>query len=113
MDSIVNVSINIEVDLFWLPVNSVGVIVMREAVINIESVSGVVGRSVQGSIDMARVSADPLHNVDLSTCRPALLRDAVSEKPEGGPNALTSGEDGSHLELSIHDGELSLSLHSC
>lgn len=86
--------------------------ITRETFSVVVTVRSVVLSSVERGIDMVRVLADILHDVNFSAFRPPLLSDVFPEKPEGRPDTLTEGKLSSHLKFAIHDGELVSSGHS-
>jgi len=72
----------------------------------------VVLRGVKGTVNLVRFSSDVFHNVDFTTSRPSSSGDIVSKSPEGRPDALSVGKLGSHLNLSVGEAELALSLEA-
>src|SRR5260370_20088067 len=94
----VQIRINVEADCAGLPFDRVEMKIVREILAGREAEgrSGVAGsadraRTVERTVNDARLLADIFHDVDFAARGPADGSDVVAEHPEGGPHSLPSG----------------------
>jgi len=110
VDSLEDLSINIELEVILAPDDTVGVEIITVALGVIDSIVSIESSSMKGSVRMMRIFTNKFHDIDFTTSGPASLADVFTQHPESRPDSLTVGELCSHFDLSVLDREFTSSV---
>lgn len=78
VNAVVHLAIEEEVNVLWLPVNSIGMEIIIEAITAVIVMGGVITRSMERSMNIVRILTNPFQNINLTASWPSNLADVVS-----------------------------------